>query len=83
MSPKALVLELLRKRVGSPISFRSIACDVGISPSTVMRYIEIFEALFIVFRVTRHSRNVARSLLKESKIYFFDTGMVLGDEGSR
>lgn len=76
-----LVLELLRNRVGSPISYTSIAGDVGIAPNTVKKYIHIFESLYIVFRVTPYSGNIARSLLKEPKIYFYDTGMVKGDEG--
>lgn len=33
--------------------------------------------------VTPFSRNIARSILKEPKIYFFDTGLVKGDEGIR
>ncbi|MFN2359396.1 MAG: DUF4143 domain-containing protein, partial [Desulfotignum sp.] len=53
------------------------------APNTIKRYIEIFEALFIVFRVLPHHRNIGRSLLKEPKIYFYDTGMVVGDEGAR
>ncbi len=76
-----LVLTLLRSRVGSPLSYKSIAEDVGISPNTVKKYIQIFESLFIVFRISPHSRNIARSILKEPKIYFYDTGLVEGDEG--
>jgi uncharacterized protein len=76
------ILELLRRRVGSPVSFNSIAEDVQASPNTVKRYIEIMEALYIVFRITPYSNNIARSLLKEPKIYFFDTGMVIGNEGA-
>lgn len=78
-----LVLQLLRKRVGSPVSYSSIAEDVGVAPNTVKKYIEIFESLYIVFRVTPFADNIARSLLKEPKIYFFDTGFVDGDEGAR
>jgi len=78
-----LVFELLRSRVGSPLSFQSLAEDVGISPNTVKKYIQIFESLFIIFRITPHSRNIARSILKEPKVYFFDTGLVDGDEGIR
>lgn len=78
-----LIFELLREKVGSPISFNSIAEDVGISPNTVKKYIDILEALYIVFRITPHSNNIARSLLKEPKIYFFDTGLVKGSEGIR
>lgn len=78
-----LVLEMLRDRVGSPISYAAIARDVGISPNTVRKYIQIFESLYIVFRITPFSRNIARSLLKDSKLYFFNTGMVHGNDGLR
>lgn len=78
-----LVFDLLRERVGSTISYTSIAEDASIAPNTVKRYIQIFEALYIVFRVTPFARNIARSLSKEPKIYFFDTGLVKGDTGAR
>ena len=78
-----LVFDMLRYRVGSVISYQSIARDVGISPVTVKKYISILEDLFIVFKVTPYSRNIARSILKEPKVYFFDTGLVEGDEGSK
>lgn len=76
-----LVFELLRRKVGSPISYFSIAGDVGISPVTVKRYINILEALYIVFKVTPYSKKIARSILKEPKVYFYDNGLVIGDEG--
>ena len=78
-----LVLELLRSRVGSPVSYKSIAGDIGISPNTVKKYIQIFESLYIVFRVSPFSKNIARSILKEPKIYFFDTGLVKGEDSIR
>lgn len=77
------IFELLRIRVGSPISYQSLAADAAVSPNTVKKYIEILEALYIVFRVAPFSKNIARSILKEPKIYFFDTGLVKGDEGKR
>ena len=78
-----LTLELLRHRVGSPISIASLAQDVACAPNTIKKYLEILEALFIVFRVTPFHRNIARSLLKEPKLYFYDTGMVKGNDGIR
>jgi uncharacterized protein len=78
-----LVFNLLRSRVGSPISYQSLAEDVAVSPTTIKKYIQILEALFIVFIVRPYSKNIARSLLKEPKIYFFDTGLVQGDEGAK
>jgi len=76
------VFELLRSRVGSPVSYQSIAEDAEVAPNTVKKYIQILESLFIVFRVSPFSRNIARSIKKEPKIYFFDSGLVKGDDGA-
>lgn len=77
-----LVFELLRKKVGSPVSYKSIARDIEVSSTTVKKYIQILEALYVVFVVPPYSNNIARSLLKEPKIYFFDNGFVKGDHGT-
>ncbi|MCD6149314.1 ATP-binding protein [bacterium] len=78
-----MVFELLRRKVSSPVSYTSIAQDAGISPITARKYIQIFEALYIVFRVSPYSKNIARSILKGSKIYFYDNGLVVGGEGAK
>ncbi len=74
-----VLLELLRSRVGSPLSLASIGRDLGISQPTVKRFIDILRALYIVFTVQPWHRNIARSLLQAPKVYFFDIGMVSGD----
>jgi predicted AAA+ superfamily ATPase len=76
-----LLVELLRGRVGSPLSIASLARDLQIAPTTVAKYIEILEALFIIFLVRPYHKNVARAILKEPKAYFFDNGYILGDDG--
>lgn len=76
-----LLVELLRERVGSPLSIASLARDIQIAPNTVAKYIDILEALYVIFLVRPFHRNVARAILKEPKAYFFDTGYVRGDEG--
>ena len=76
-----LCLELLRSRVGSSVSYSSIARDIGVSPNTIKKYIQIFEELYIIFRLSPFVGNISRSLLKEPKIYFFDTALVERDEG--
>lgn len=78
-----LLLELLRARVGSPVSYTSIAQDLQIAPNTVRRYVDILESLCIVFAVRPFHTNVARAILKEPKLYFYDSGFVLGGEGIR
>lgn len=78
-----LLLEMLRKRVGSPLSYTSLATDLQVAPNTIRKYIEILESLHIVFAIRPFHKNIARSLLKEPKIYFYDSGYVEGDEGVR
>ncbi|MEB3258242.1 MAG: ATP-binding protein [Cyanobacteriota bacterium] len=75
--------ELLRARVGSPLSLASIARDLAVSPTTLRRYLDILQALVVVFVVTPWHRNIARSLLQAPKVYFTVIGLVKGDEGLR
>jgi uncharacterized protein len=77
------LVELLRHRVGSPVSMSSLARDLERDPKTVKRWIDLLENLYVVFRVSPFHRNIARSLLKEPKLYFYDTGQVEGDDGIR
>ena len=78
-----MFVELLRERVGSPLSLASIARDLAIAPATLKRYLDILQALFIVFTVHPWHRNVGRAILQTPKVYFFDTGLVRGDQGVR
>jgi len=78
-----LFVELLRERVGSPLSLASIARDLAVSPTTLKHYLEILQALFIVFTVHPWHHNIARAILQTPKVYFFDTGLVRGDQGVR
>ncbi|MDO8349933.1 MAG: ATP-binding protein [Gallionella sp.] len=78
-----LFVELLRERVGSPLSLASIARDLAVSPATLKRYLDILQALYIVFTVQPWHHNIARAILQSPKVYFFDTGLVRGDQGVR
>ena len=78
-----LFAQLLRSRVGSPLSLASIARDLGVSPVTLKKYLDILEALYIVFVVRPWHDNIARATLQTPKVYFYDTGLVEGDEGLR
>ena len=78
-----LFVQTLRQRVGSPLSLASIARDMGVSSKTLATYLDILEALFIVFVVRPFGKNIARATLQQPKVYFFDTGLVQGDDGVR
>jgi predicted AAA+ superfamily ATPase len=78
-----LFAELLRERVGSPLSLASIARDLAVAPNTLKRYLDILQALYIVFVVPPWHDNLARAIVRAPKVYFFDTGLVRGDAGVR
>ena len=78
-----LFLDMLRTRVGSPLSLASIARDLAVAPNTLKRYLDILQALFVVFVVPPWHRNVGRALLQAPKVYFFDTGLVADESGAR
>mgnify|MGYP001827384950 FL=1 len=75
------LIELLRSRVGSPVSSNSLARDLHKSPNTIQSWLKLLEDLYVIFRVTPYHKNIARSILKEPKFYFYDNGMVMGDDG--
>jgi predicted AAA+ superfamily ATPase len=77
------LIELLASRVGSTISFRNLAQDLQVTPQTVQRWVLLLERLFVIFLVRPYSKDLARSLLKEPKIYFYDTGRVNEAGGAR
>ncbi len=75
------LIQLLRKRVGSPVSYNSLARDLQCSDKTVKRWLTILENMYVIFKVGPFHRNIARSILKAPKYYFYDTGQVIGDSG--
>ena len=77
------LVELLRSRVGSPVSANSLARDLQKSPNTIRHWLKLLEDLYVIFKVAPYHKNIARALLKEPKYYFYDNGMVQGDEGAR
>ena len=78
-----LFVELLRERLGSPLSLASIARDLAVAPATLKRYLDILQALYIVFTVQPWHKNIGRAILQTPKVYFFDSGVVKGDDGIR
>ena len=78
-----VMLELIAERVGSLISYNSLAGDLGVSDLTVKRWLGLLEDLYVVFRVSAASKTVTRGLSKAAKYYFYDLGRVTADEGAK
>jgi predicted AAA+ superfamily ATPase len=71
-----LLVELLFARVGSTVSLASLARELQVSSHTVKHWLQILENLYVLFPVRPYHRNIARSIVKEPKYYFYDTGAV-------
>lgn len=77
-----VLVELLSHRVASSISYINLSNDLQVDPKSVKSWIAMLENFYILFTVTPYHHNIARSLLKEPKVYFFDIGRVV-DLGAR
>ncbi len=78
-----LFLDGLRHRVGGLVVFSNLASDLEISPNTAKSWIEILERMYLVFVVRPFTKSLPRAVLKPPKVYFFDNGDVIGDDGAR
>lgn len=78
-----LLVDLLAEQVGSSVSYNSLARSLEVSPHTIKRWIGLLEMLYVIFVVTPYSKKISKSILKEPKIYFFDTGRVAAGEAVR
>lgn len=78
-----LLIDLLKTRVGGPISYSSLAEDLQCSDKTVKRWLSILENMYVVFKVTPFHKNIARATLKQPKYYFYDVARVEGDDGAK
>ncbi|MDQ3234677.1 MAG: ATP-binding protein [Pseudobdellovibrionaceae bacterium] len=63
-------------RVGQLVNFSSMAGEIGLSQPTMVRWMSVLEASFIVFTLAPHFKNFSKRLIKSPKIYFYDTGLL-------
>ncbi len=75
------LIQLLRQRVGSPVSYSSLARDLQCSDKSVKKWLTILENMYVLFKVPPFHKNIARAIQKAPKFYFYDTGQVLGEQG--
>ena len=83
VSALSLFIYSLRKRVGQLVILSNMAGEVQISPKTAKLWLEIASRMYLCFSVWPYTKNLPRSLQKPPKVYFFDNGDVISDEGAR
>ncbi|WP_147143587.1 ATP-binding protein [Rickettsia asiatica] len=61
---------------GDLLNASKIAASLGISVPTIMRYIDLFEDLFLIRLLRPWSSNVKKRLVKAPKLYIRDSGIL-------
>ena len=82
ISKLELLHTLLLDRVGSILSVNSLREDLSVSHETVENYLQIFENLYSIYRISPYYTNKVRSVKKEKKLYFWDWSLCK-DSGAR
>ncbi|MBF0361454.1 MAG: ATP-binding protein [Oligoflexia bacterium] len=77
-----LLAEELPRRIGSPLSLKSIAEYLEIDPKTVKSWIEILSSLYYSFQVAPYGAPKIRAVKKEKKLYLWDWSQI-ENEGVR
>ncbi len=76
LSKFQLFLKLCAGRHGQILNLSSLANDCGISQTTATEWMSILEANYIVYRLRPHFQNFNKRLIKNPKLYFYDTAIV-------
>jgi len=74
-----ILTELLTSRVSSSISYTNLSNDLQVDSKSIKYWLELLENIYAVYKVTPYHHNIARSLLKEPKYYFFDFARVTNE----
>ncbi len=69
-------LGLSAGRIGQLLNLNSLATECGISHNTARDWMSVLEASYIVFRLQPYHVNFNKRIVKQPKLYFFDSGLV-------
>lgn len=70
------LLKLLAGRTGQLLNINALANELGLDNNTVKSWISILEASYIIMQIPPYYKNFGKRLIKSSKIYFHDTGLL-------
>ena len=69
------LLQFLAYQIGGEVSYNKLANDLEVSRGLVVRYIDLLEKAFVIFRLRPFARNLSNEIGKKNKIYFYDLGI--------
>lgn len=69
------LLILLAYQVGKEVSYSELATQLSMSKTTVERYLDLLEKVFVLVNIRGFSRNLRKEVTKTSHYYFYDNGI--------
>jgi predicted AAA+ superfamily ATPase len=75
------LLQMLAARAGGTVNYSALGRDLGISQTTLKRYIALFEVTFLVKALRAWYRNIGQRLVKSPKLAIVDSGLMLHQLG--
>lgn len=70
------LLTILGSRAANLVNAADISRILGLSQSTIKRYISLLQSIFIIFKLKPWFSNTDRRLVKTPKVYFVDSGLL-------
>ncbi|MCK4679371.1 MAG: AAA family ATPase [Bacteroidales bacterium] len=76
-NPRVLLnlLKLLSFQTGNLVAVNELAKQLSVDGKTIIRYLDLLEKTFIIFKIGAYSNNPRKEVSKKSKYYFFDNGI--------
>ena len=71
-----IFLKLCAGRIGQQLNMTNLAKEAGISIPTVKSWLSILESSYIAYQLPPFFNNFNKRLVKSTKLYFYDTGLV-------
>jgi uncharacterized protein len=71
-----IFLKLLANRAGNLLNANEVAAQVGVDATTIKRWLGLLETSYIIYQLPSYHNNLDKRILKKSKIYFQDTGVL-------
>ena len=68
-------MQLLAVRSSQMLNMSALATDLGVSVTTIKRWLSVLEAGRIIYILPPHFNNLGKRITKMPKIYFLDTGL--------
>ncbi|USO02680.1 MAG: ATP-binding protein [Alphaproteobacteria bacterium] len=68
-------MKLCAMRVGQLLNVSALALECGVSQNTAKNWLSLLKTSYIAFTLMPHFKNFNKRLVKQPKLYFYDTGL--------